>query len=57
MHYFLKFISGVKPLLASCQQNLYDIYHCRVYSKELLMMGRETVRNIQSFTSKRNLRN
>ena len=25
-------------LRASCQQNLYDIYHCRVYSEELLMI-------------------
>ena len=26
--------------------NLYDIYHCCVYSKELLMMDRGTVRNV-----------
>ena len=26
--------------------NLYDIYHCCVYSEKLLMMDRETVRNI-----------
>jgi hypothetical protein len=26
--------------------NLYDIYHCRVYSEKLLMMDRGTVRNI-----------
>ena len=26
--------------------NLYDIYHCCVYSEELLMMDRETVRNM-----------
>jgi len=47
-------------LLAACEQdqgehpdpawelpaNLYDIYHCCVYSKKLLMMDRETVRNM-----------
>jgi len=26
--------------------NLYDIYHCCVYSKELLMMDRGIVRNM-----------
>jgi hypothetical protein len=26
--------------------NLYDIYHCRVYSEKLLMMARGTVRNM-----------
>jgi hypothetical protein len=26
--------------------NLYDIYHCCVYSEKLLMMDRETVRNM-----------
>jgi len=25
--------------------NLYDIYHCCVYSEKLLMVDRETVRN------------
>jgi len=33
-------------LLASSQQNLYDIYHCCVYSEKLLMMDTETVRNM-----------
>jgi hypothetical protein len=32
--------------------NLYDIYHCCVYSEKLLMMDRETVRNVQSFLPK-----
>jgi hypothetical protein len=27
-------------------RKLYDIYHCCVYSKKLLMMDRETVRNV-----------
>jgi len=26
--------------------NLYDMYHCCVYSARLLMMDRETVRNM-----------
>jgi len=38
--------SSVLILLASCQQTLYDIYHCSVYSEKLLMMDRGTVRNM-----------
>jgi len=37
--------------------NLYDMYHCCVYSEKLLMMDRTTVRNMQSFIPKINLRN
>jgi len=37
--------------------NLYDIHHCCVYSPELLMMDRGTVRNMQSFIPKINWRN
>ena len=37
--------------------NLYDIYHCCVYNEKLLMVHRGTVRNMQSFTPKINLRN
>jgi len=40
-----------------CQTNLYAIYHCCVYSEKLLMMNRGTVRNMQSFIPKINLRN
>jgi len=29
--------------------NLFDMYHCCVYSEKLLMMDRGTVRNMQSF--------
>jgi len=43
--------------LASCQQNLYDIYHCSVSSEKLLMMNRGTVRNMESLIPKINLRN
>jgi len=37
--------------------NLYDIYHCCVYSEKLLMMGRGTVQNMSSFIQRINLRN
>jgi len=37
--------------------NLYDIYHCCVYSGKLLMMDRGTVRNMYSFITRINLRN
>jgi len=33
-------------LLTSCQQNLYDINDCSVYSEKLLIMDRGTVRNM-----------
>ena len=33
--------------------NLYGICHCCVYSKGLLVMDRETVRNMQSFIQKK----
>ena len=33
-------------LLANCQQNLYDVYHCCVYFEKLLMMDRGIVRNM-----------
>jgi len=29
--------------------NMYDIYHCCVYSEKLLMMDRGTVRNMYGF--------
>ena len=37
--------------------NLYDIYHCRVYSEKLLMIDSGAVRNVQIFIPKINLRN
>jgi len=59
MHLFLKFIFGNKTLHVSDSfsvhhqefftvhtVNLYDIYHCCVYSARLLMMYRETLRNM-----------
>jgi len=32
--------------LASCQEKMYDIHHCCVYSEKLLMMDRVIVRNM-----------
>ena len=37
--------------------NLYDIYHCCVYSEKLLMMDGGTARNMLSFIPKINLIN
>jgi len=37
--------------------DLYDIHHCCVYSGKLLMMDRGTVRNMESFIPRINLRN
>jgi len=37
--------SSILILLASLQANLYDIYHCCVYSEKLLMMDRGILRN------------
>jgi len=42
--------------LGKLSANLYDIYYCCVYSEKLLMMDRGTVRNMQSFIPKVNLR-
>ena len=33
--------------------NLYDIYHCCVYSEKLLLLDRGTVRKVQSFIRKK----
>jgi len=43
----------------ACKQseNLYDIYHCCVHREKLLMMDRGTVRNMQIFIPRINLRN
>ena len=39
-------ISSILILLARCEKNVYDIYHCCAYSEKLLMIDRGTVRNI-----------
>ena len=58
MHQFLKFIFGIKLHVSDSSSvrrqefftvhtaNLYDIYHCCVYSEKRLMMNRGTVRNM-----------
>ena len=33
-------------LLGSSHQNLHETYQCRMYSRKLLMMGREDVQNM-----------
>jgi hypothetical protein len=38
--------SSILILLAKLSANLYDIYHCCVYSEKLLIMDRGTVRNM-----------
>ena len=47
--------SGQKQFRPDPARN--DMYHCCVYSEKLLMMDRGTVRNMQSFIPKINLRN
>jgi len=53
----------IQVLLTACEQalklsaNLYDKYHCCVYSEKLLMMDSGTVRNMWNFIRKINLRN
>jgi len=44
-------------LLTACEQDQEGTYHCWVHSEKLLMMDRGTVRNMQSFIPKINLRN
>ena len=42
----LVILSINRSFLLYTQQNLYDIYHSRVYSEKLLMMDRGTARNM-----------
>ena len=49
--------TGLLTAWSNLSANMYDIYHCCVYSEKLLTMDRGTVRNIQSFIPKINLRN
>ena len=50
-------LSIIRSFSLDTQPNLYDIYHCCVYSEKLLMMDRGNVRNMLRFISKINLRN
>jgi len=36
-------------LLGNDHQKLHEIYQCRMYSRKLLMMGKEVARNMYSF--------
>jgi len=38
--------SSILTLLGSGPQNLHETYQCRMYSRKLLMMGREDARNM-----------
>jgi hypothetical protein len=40
---------NILTVLGSGYQNLHETYQCRIYSRKLLMMDREDVRNIKSF--------
>jgi len=61
MVYVIQLASRIRTLrpdpARKLSANLYDIYHCCVYSAKLLMMDKVTVRNMQSFIPKINLRN
>ena len=48
---------GTSDSARKLSANTYDIYHCCVYSEKLLMMGRGTVRSMQIFIPRINLRN
>jgi len=37
---------GILTLLGSGHQNMLETYQCRMYSRKLLMMGREDARNM-----------
>jgi hypothetical protein len=38
--------ASILTLLGDGHQNLHEIYRCRMYSRELLMMGKEVARNM-----------
>jgi len=46
MSYRFAYIEHPEPADRKQSANLYDIYHCCVYSEKLLMMDRGTVRNM-----------
>jgi hypothetical protein len=39
-------LSSILNLLGSGHQNLHENYQCRMYSRELLLMGKEDARNM-----------
>ena len=40
---------SILTLLGSGHQNLHETYQCQMYSRELLIMGREDAQNMYSF--------
>jgi hypothetical protein len=42
----IQIYSVIKLCLEAVIKNLHEIYQCRMYSRELLMMGREDARNM-----------
>jgi hypothetical protein len=38
--------ASILTLLGSGLQNLHETYQCRMYSRKLLMMGKEVARNM-----------
>jgi len=46
MVYVIQLASRISDPARKLSTNLYDIYHCCVYSEKLLMMDRGTVRNM-----------
>jgi hypothetical protein len=41
--------SSILTLLGSGRHNLHETYQCRMYSRRLLMMGKEVVQYMKSF--------
>jgi hypothetical protein len=39
-------LRSILTLLGGGHQNLHENYQCRMYSKKLLMMGKEVARNM-----------
>ena len=54
---FSLYTAMVYVIACELSANLYNIYRCCVYNEKPLMMDRGTVRNMQSFIPKINLRN
>ena len=42
-------LSPILTVLRSGHQNLHETYQCRMYSRKLLMMGKEVARNTEFY--------
>jgi len=42
-------LSSILTLLGSGYQNLHETYQCRMYSRKLLIVGKEVALNMQIF--------